>query len=168
MGDFSLELTEKYKLSGSNFLDWRVRMKSILRMKKLYSLVMGTEDAEIAAERNKIDPDRKELALEIICLNCDVKIAAQFSAEANDNPMLLWKSIDKFYQPKTVQNQTTYLSRIFSTFLPKAKLEEALNKLLENTRTLCSLIDDNNVTPSSFLDSVVAMWTIINLPTDYN
>ncbi|MBW0479363.1 hypothetical protein O181_019078 [Austropuccinia psidii MF-1] len=129
-------------------------------------MVMGTEDAEIAAKRNKIDPDRKELAFEIICLNCDVKIAAQFSAEANDDPMLLWKSIDKFYQPKTVQNQTTYLSRIFSTFLPKTKLEEALNKLLENTRTLCSLIDDK-VTPSSLLDSVVAMWTIINLPNDY-
>ncbi|MBW0482675.1 hypothetical protein O181_022390 [Austropuccinia psidii MF-1] len=157
MGNFSLELTEKYKFTGSNFLDWRVRMKSILHMKKLYSLVMGTEDAEITAKRNKIDPDQKELAFKIICLNYNVKIAAQFSAEANDDPMLLWKSIDKFYQPKTVQNQTTYLSRIFSTFLPKAKLEEALNKLLENTRTLCSLIDDNNVTPSSLLDSFLAI-----------
>ncbi|MBW0566878.1 hypothetical protein O181_106593 [Austropuccinia psidii MF-1] len=85
MGDFSLELTEKYKLTGSNFLDWRVRMKSILCMKKLYSLVMGTEDTEIAAKRNKIDPNQKELAFKIICLNCNVKISAQFSAEANDN-----------------------------------------------------------------------------------
>ncbi|MBW0499360.1 hypothetical protein O181_039075 [Austropuccinia psidii MF-1] len=136
-------------------------------MKKLYSLVMGTEDTEVAVERNKIDSDRKELAFEIICKNCDVKIAAQFSAEANDDPMLLWKSIDKFYQPKTVQNQTTYQSRIFSTFLPKSKMEEALNKLLENTRALCSPIHDNSVTPSSLLDSVVAMWTIINLPNNY-
>ncbi|MBW0482383.1 hypothetical protein O181_022098 [Austropuccinia psidii MF-1] len=104
MGDFSLELTGKYKLSGSNFLDWRVRMNSILCMKKLYSLVRGTEDAEIAAKRKKIDPDKKELAFEIICLNCNVKIAAQFSAEANNDPMLLWKGNDKFYQPKTVQN----------------------------------------------------------------
>ncbi|MBW0537040.1 hypothetical protein O181_076755 [Austropuccinia psidii MF-1] len=98
-------------------------------MKKPYSLVMGTEDVEIASKGKKINPDQKELAFEIICINCDVKIAAQFSAEANDNPILLWKSIDKFYQPNTIQNQITYLSRIFSTFLPKAKLEEALNKL---------------------------------------
>ncbi|MBW0508582.1 hypothetical protein O181_048297 [Austropuccinia psidii MF-1] len=124
---------------------------------------MGTEDTEIAAERNKIDPDQKEVVFEIICINCNVKIAAQFSAEENDNPLLLWKSIDKFYQPKTLKNGTMYLSRIFFTFLPKAKLEEALNILLGNTQTLCSLINNNNITPSSLLDSIVAMWTIINL-----
>ncbi|MBW0549951.1 hypothetical protein O181_089666 [Austropuccinia psidii MF-1] len=166
MGDFSLELTEKYKLSGSNFLDWRFRMKSILCMKKLYSLVMGTEDTDIYSKRNKIDPDRKEITFEIIFIDSIAKLAVQFSAEANDNPMLLWKSIDKFYEPKTVQNQIMYPSRIFSSFLPKAKLEKAL-KNLENTQTLCIPLDNNSITSSIPLDSVVAMWKIINLPNYY-
>ncbi|MBW0537240.1 hypothetical protein O181_076955 [Austropuccinia psidii MF-1] len=113
MVEYSIELAEKYKLSGSNFLDWK------------------------------------------------------FSSEANNNPTILWKSINKYYQPKTIQNQTTYLKRIFSTNLQKNKLEEVLNKLHENTQQLCSLIDDKTVNPSTLPDSVVAMWTIRNLPEDY-
>ncbi|MBW0497553.1 hypothetical protein O181_037268 [Austropuccinia psidii MF-1] len=167
MVEYSIELAEKYKLSGNNFLDWKVRMKSILTFKKLYALATGTENAEIASERDKLDPERRDLAFEIICINCNVKIAAQFSAEANNDPMVLWTSIDKYYQPKTIQNQTTYLKRIFSTHLQKHKLEETLNKLHENTRQLCSLIDDKTVKPSILLDSVVAMWTIRNLPEEY-
>ncbi|MBW0517420.1 hypothetical protein O181_057135 [Austropuccinia psidii MF-1] len=101
--------------------------------KKLYALVTGTEDPYTASERDKLDPERRDLAFEIICINCNVKIAAQFSAEANNDPMALWKSIDKYYQPKTIQNQTTYLKKIFSTHLQKSKLEETLTKLHENT-----------------------------------
>ncbi|MBW0494085.1 hypothetical protein O181_033800 [Austropuccinia psidii MF-1] len=167
MVEYSIELAEKYKLSGSNFLDWKVRTKSILTFKRLYALATGTESIEIAADRDKLDPEGRDLAFEIICINCDVEIAAQFSSEANNNPKVLWKSINKYYQPKTVQNQTTYLKRIFSTHLQKNRLEEALNKLHENTRQLCSLIDDKTVKPSTLLDSVVAMWTIRNLPEDY-
>ncbi|MBW0536279.1 hypothetical protein O181_075994 [Austropuccinia psidii MF-1] len=89
MVEYSIELAEKYKLSGSNFLDWKVRMKSILTFKKLYALVAGTEDLNTASERDKLDPERRDLAFEIICINCDVEIAAQFSAEANNDPMAL-------------------------------------------------------------------------------
>ncbi|MBW0487708.1 hypothetical protein O181_027423 [Austropuccinia psidii MF-1] len=81
--------------------------------------------------------------------------------------MLLWKRIDKFYQPKTIQNQIAYSSRISYNFLHKEKLEEALNELSENTGTLCRLIKDNIVTPSSLLDLAVAMCTIISLPDYY-
>ncbi|MBW0519011.1 hypothetical protein O181_058726 [Austropuccinia psidii MF-1] len=157
MVKYSIELAEKYKLSGSNFIDWKVRMKSILTFKKLYALAIGTENIEMAAERDKLDPEQRDLAFEIICINCDVKIAAQFSSKANNDPTILWSNINKYYQPKTIQNQTTYLKRIFSTFLQKNKLEEALNKLVENTRQLCSLIDDKMVKPSVLLDSVVAI-----------
>ena len=47
------------------------------------------------------------------------------------------------------------------------KLEENLTTLAENTRNLCNLIDDDKVKPSVLLDSVIAMWAIINLPEDY-
>ncbi|MBW0479729.1 hypothetical protein O181_019444 [Austropuccinia psidii MF-1] len=145
MGEFNIELIEKHKLNDNNFVNWKVCMKSILRIKRLYNLVEGTETATFSLEQDKIDPTRKELAFEIICINCDVKIASQFSAEANDDPAKLWKSIDSFYQPKTIQNQTSYLNRIFSSHLPKARLEEVLNRILEQT----------------------LMWVIINLPAKY-
>ncbi|MBW0505939.1 hypothetical protein O181_045654 [Austropuccinia psidii MF-1] len=138
MVEYSIELAEKYKPSGSNFLNWKVRMKCILTFKRLYALATGTESIEIA-----------------------------FFSEANNDPTILCTSIDKYYQPKTIQNETTYLKRIISTHLQKNRLEEVLNKLHENTRQLCSLIDDKTVKPSTLLDSVVAMWTIRNLPEDY-
>ncbi|MBW0545432.1 hypothetical protein O181_085147 [Austropuccinia psidii MF-1] len=116
-------------------------MKSILTFKRLYALATGTESTKIAADRDKLDPERRDLAFEIICINCDVKIAAQFSSEANNNPKILWTSIDK--------------------------LEEVLNKLHENTRQLCSLIENKTVKPSTLLDSLVAMWKIRNLLEDY-
>ncbi|MBW0467907.1 hypothetical protein O181_007622 [Austropuccinia psidii MF-1] len=60
-----------------------------------------------------------------------------------------------------------YLKRILSTRLQKNRLEEVLNKLHENTRQLCSIIDKRTVKLSTHLDSVVAMWTIRNFPEDY-
>ncbi|MBW0490756.1 hypothetical protein O181_030471 [Austropuccinia psidii MF-1] len=110
-------------------------MKSILTFKILYSLATGIERTKIAAYRDKLDPKR-ELEFIIVCINCNVKIASQFSSEANNNPKILWESIDKYYQPKTIQNQDMYLKRIFPTHLQENRLEEALNKLHENTRQL--------------------------------
>ncbi|MBW0497575.1 hypothetical protein O181_037290 [Austropuccinia psidii MF-1] len=95
MVKYSIELAEKYKLSGSNFMHWKVRMKSILTFKKLDTLATGTESTKTAAKRDKIDLEQQDLEFEIICINCDVKIAAQFSSEANNDPTFLWKSIDK-------------------------------------------------------------------------
>ncbi|MBW0466863.1 hypothetical protein O181_006578 [Austropuccinia psidii MF-1] len=139
-------------------------MKSILTIKNLYVLATGTKSTKTAAERDKLDPEQGDLEFKIICINCDVKIAAQFSSEANNDPTILWSSIDKYYQPKTIQDQTMYLKQIFSTFLQKHKLEEALNKLLKKTQHLCSLIHNETVKPSVLLDCVVAMWVIRNLP----
>ncbi|MBW0481579.1 hypothetical protein O181_021294 [Austropuccinia psidii MF-1] len=133
MVEYSIELAKKYKLAGRSFIDWKVRMKSILTFKKLYALATGTKSIKMAAEKDKLDPERQDLAFEIICINCDVKIAAQFSFEANNDPTILWSSIDRYYQTKIIQNQTTYLKQIFSTSLQKNKLEEELNKLLKNT-----------------------------------
>ncbi|MBW0505942.1 hypothetical protein O181_045657 [Austropuccinia psidii MF-1] len=111
-------------------------MKSILTFKRLYALAKGTERIEIADDRDKLYPERRDLAFEIIFINCNVKIAAQFSSEANNNPTILQTSINKYYQPKTIQNQTTYLKRIFSTHFQKNRPEEVLNKLHENTQQL--------------------------------
>ncbi|MBW0514000.1 hypothetical protein O181_053715 [Austropuccinia psidii MF-1] len=150
----------------SNFLDCKLRIKSILTFKKLSALGTGTESNSTATERDKLDPEQRELELEIICINCDVKIASQFSAEANNDPTTLWSSIDKYYQPKTIQNQTTYLRHIFPAHLHKKKLEKTSNKLHKNTQQLCSVIENKTVKPSVLLDSVVTMWEIRNIPED--
>ncbi|MBW0480604.1 hypothetical protein O181_020319 [Austropuccinia psidii MF-1] len=86
MVEYRIEWAEKYQLSGRNFLDWKVRMKSILTFKKLYALSTGTDSAETATERGKLDPEQRDSAFEIICINCDFKIEAPFSTEANNDP----------------------------------------------------------------------------------
>ncbi|MBW0523037.1 hypothetical protein O181_062752 [Austropuccinia psidii MF-1] len=136
MIQYSIELAKKYKLSGRNFLNWKVRMKLILTFKILYAIANGTERIKIASDRDKQDPQRRDLAFEIHCINCNVTLATQFSSEANNNPRILCTIIDKYDQPKTIQNKTAYLKRIFSTHLQKNRLEEALNKLHENTGKL--------------------------------
>ncbi|MBW0536889.1 hypothetical protein O181_076604 [Austropuccinia psidii MF-1] len=114
MVKYRIELAEKYKLSGSNFIDWKVRMKSILTFKKLYALATSTKRTKTAAERDKIDPEQLDLAFEIICINCDVKIAAQFSSEAKNDPTFLWTSIDKHYQPRLSKIKTRTKTNILS------------------------------------------------------
>ncbi|MBW0467908.1 hypothetical protein O181_007623 [Austropuccinia psidii MF-1] len=89
MVEYSIELAEKYKLSGSNFLDWKLRMKSILTFKRLYALATGTESTKIAADRDKLEPERRDLEFEIICINCIIKIAAKSSSAANNDPTIL-------------------------------------------------------------------------------
>ncbi|MBW0481288.1 hypothetical protein O181_021003 [Austropuccinia psidii MF-1] len=142
-------------------------MKSILTFKKRCALATSTKSTETAAERDKLDPEQGDLAFEIIFINGNVKIAPQLSSEANNDPIILWSSINKYYQPETIRNQTTYLKQIFATFLQKNKLGEALNKLFYNTQQLCRLIDDRTLKLSVLLYSVVAMWVIGNLPEEY-
>jgi hypothetical protein len=103
----------------------------------------------------------------ILTLNCDVKIVSQFSDEADDGPCKLWELLENFYQPKTIQNQSTFLNQIFTTVLMSDKLEANLTTLYKNSRILCSLIDDKKTKPSTLLDSVIATWDIINLPDDF-
>ncbi|MBW0461117.1 hypothetical protein O181_000832 [Austropuccinia psidii MF-1] len=165
--DFNPELSNKYKLTGSNYIDWKQRMRSLLLIRGYYDMVTGQESPYKCAEQEKIDPDRKCIAYAIISINCNVKIASQFDNKCNLNPTTLWTCLEEFYLPKTVQNQATYLSRIFSTPLSKGNLALGIEKIQELTCNLCSLINDQAVKPSILLDSVVAPWVIINLPLEY-
>ncbi|MBW0576011.1 hypothetical protein O181_115726 [Austropuccinia psidii MF-1] len=158
MSDLKIELSNKYKLNGSNFLDWKDRMEAILSLKGFLALVRGTETPSVSTDRDKMDPSRRERAFAILRLNCDVKVVSKFVSDTNEDPKAFWQAVDAFYQPKTIQNQAQYLSRIFSTPLTAIRLEENLNSLAENTRNLCNLIDDKQITPSSMVESVVAMW----------
>lgn len=167
MVELSIELGEKNKLTGANYLEWKSKVSSILQLKHLLRLVLGKETIEECELEDKRDRNRSDDALAILKINCDTKLAEQFDLESKGNPQIFWKLLKEHFQPKTVQNQATYLNRIFSTNLASHNLEETLNKLAYNTRQLCALIDDNNTKPSILLDSVIAMWSIINLPPEF-
>ncbi|MBW0505366.1 hypothetical protein O181_045081 [Austropuccinia psidii MF-1] len=79
-------------------------MEAILSLKGCLALVRGTETPSIATYRNKMDPNRRERAFAILRLNCDVKVASKFLLDTNKDPKAFWKSVDAFYQPKTIQN----------------------------------------------------------------
>ncbi|KAH9469463.1 hypothetical protein MJO29_003652 [Puccinia striiformis f. sp. tritici] len=167
MVEFSVDLGEKNKLTGANYLDWKSKISSILQLKHLLRLVLKKESTEEAALADKLDQNRYDDALAILKINCDTKIADQFDLEAEGNPSEFWKLLQEHYQPKSIQNQATYLNRIFTTVLNSNDLEETLSNLSYNTRQLCALIDDSKTKPSMLLDTVIAMWCIINLLSEY-
>ncbi|PLW29473.1 hypothetical protein PCANC_26058 [Puccinia coronata f. sp. avenae] len=167
MVDLAVELKENAKLSGTNYLEWKIKISAILQLKHLLKLVNGPESAEEAEKRDSVDPNCYEDALAILVLNCNSKISARFSHESKEDPKIFWKLLDEYYQPKTVQNQATYLNQIFSTIISSTNLKTTLNSISDNCRLLCSIIDDKTTTPSELLDSVIAMWVLFNLPPKF-
>ena len=132
MVNLAVELKDNAKLSGSNYLEWKIKISAILQLKHLLKLVNGTKSAEDAKKQDKVDPNCYEDTLTILVLNCDSKISARFSHESKEDPKTFWKLLDKYYQPKTVQNQATYLNRIFSTIISSTNLETTLNSISKN------------------------------------
>jgi hypothetical protein len=167
MVDLAVELKDNAKLLGTNYLEWKIKISAILQLKHLLKLINGTETPEEAEKRDKADPDQHEDTLAILVLNCNSKISARFSHESKEDPKAFWKLLDEYYQPKTVQNQATYLNWIFSTLITSNNLEATLNSISDNCRLLCSIIDDKTTTPSKLLDSVIAMWVLFNLPPEF-
>ncbi|KAI7954364.1 hypothetical protein MJO28_004764 [Puccinia striiformis f. sp. tritici] len=167
MVEFSVDLGEKNKLSGSNYLDWKSKISSVLQLKHLLRLVLKKESSEEASLADKLDRNRYDDALAILKINCETRIADQFDLEAGGSPSEFWRLLQEHYQPKSIQNQATYLNRIFTTVLNSNDLEETLTTLSYNTRQLCDLIDDEKTKPSALLNTVIAMWCIINLPAEY-
>ncbi|MBW0535166.1 hypothetical protein O181_074881 [Austropuccinia psidii MF-1] len=165
MNNRNFELPEDLKLSSSNYLQWKPRMKNLLTLFGYYHLITRTETDEESSAADKLDPCRKEKALAILCLNCDVKIANQFILESNNDPSTFWEVIDKSFSPKSVQNQTKYLNEIFSFDLSSGQIDNNIKDIMTITRNLCSLIDDSKTKPSVLIDSMIAMWVIINLPS---
>ncbi|MBW0555354.1 hypothetical protein O181_095069 [Austropuccinia psidii MF-1] len=164
MNNRNFELPEELKLSSTNYLQWKPRMKNLLTLFGYYHLITRTETEEESTISDKLDPRQKEKALAILCLNCNVKVADQFILESNDNPSAFWEIVDKSFSLKSVQNQTKYLNEIFSFDLTSGQIDKNIKEIMSITRNLCSLIDDNKTKPSLLIDSMIAMWFIINLP----
>ncbi|MBW0543094.1 hypothetical protein O181_082809 [Austropuccinia psidii MF-1] len=165
MNNRNFELPEDLKLSSCNYLQWKPRLKNLLTLFGYYHLITRTETDEESTAADKLDLHRKQKALAILCLNCDVKIAAQFILERNNDPSTFWEVINKSVSPKSVQNQTRYLNEIFSFDLSSGPIDNNIKDIMTITRNLCSLIDDNKTKPPVLIDSMIAMWVIIKLPS---
>ncbi|MBW0473280.1 hypothetical protein O181_012995 [Austropuccinia psidii MF-1] len=93
MKNRNFKLPEDLRLSSSNYLQWKPRMKNLLTLFGYYHLITKTETDQDSTAADKLDPRRKEKALAILCLNCNMKIANQFILESNDDPSTFWEVI---------------------------------------------------------------------------
>ncbi|MBW0472692.1 hypothetical protein O181_012407 [Austropuccinia psidii MF-1] len=164
MGEFSLELNKKDKLNDTNYLEWVSRMEGILTLKNYYGLVTDTELPEEIAENDKLEPRRKQRAAALLKINCAIRIGNKFYTKSKKDPATFWKLAQEFYQPKSIQNQTMYLGKIFSTQLLDDQIKDNMSFILENTLHLYTLFSGLTISPEDLIDSVIAMWVIINLP----
>ncbi|MBW0479872.1 hypothetical protein O181_019587 [Austropuccinia psidii MF-1] len=121
-------------------------MESILTFKNYLGLVTDTETEEERLENDKIEPRHKQQAMALLRISCVVCIAQEY------------------FQPKTIQNQTSYLDKIFSTQFADDQIKEVMLSILENTQQLRSLFSGLTIPPEDLINSVIAMWVIINLP----
>ncbi|MBW0545923.1 hypothetical protein O181_085638 [Austropuccinia psidii MF-1] len=133
MGEFSLELNEKDKPNDTSYLKWVPRMEGILTLKNYYGLVTDTELPEEIAESNKLEPCRKQQAAALLKINCAIRIGNKFYTEYEKDSATFWKLSQEFYQPKSIQNQTMYLGKIFSTQLLDNQIKDNMSFILENT-----------------------------------
>ncbi|MBW0567209.1 hypothetical protein O181_106924 [Austropuccinia psidii MF-1] len=163
MGEFPLELNDSDKLNDSNYLDWVSRMESNLTLKNYYGLITNSETPE-ASENDKLEPHRSKRAAALLKINCIVRLGNKFYSDSKKDPTEFWRLGQEFFQPKTIQNQTTYLDKIFSTQLNDEHIRANMLTILENTLHLRNLFSGLTTSPKDLIDSVIAMWVIINLP----
>ncbi|MBW0510060.1 hypothetical protein O181_049775 [Austropuccinia psidii MF-1] len=167
MGEFTIELNKNDKLNDTNYLDWVSRMEGILTLKNYYGLVTNTKTPEEVIENDKLEPRRRHKAAALLKNNCIGRLRNKFYTDSKKDPDVFWKLTQKFYQPKSIQKQTSYLNKIFSTHLIDKNIKEAMSFILENTLHLQTLFSGLTISPESLIDSVIAMWVIINLPNRF-
>ncbi|MBW0474575.1 hypothetical protein O181_014290 [Austropuccinia psidii MF-1] len=133
MGEFTLELNDSDKLNDSKYLNWLSRMESILTLKNCYGLVTNSETPEETADKNKLEPQKRQRAASLLKINCIVRLGNTFYANSKNYLAEFWRLAQEFFQPKTIQNQTTYLEKIFSPQLNDEHIRKNMSTILKNT-----------------------------------
>ncbi|PLW47661.1 hypothetical protein PCASD_04105 [Puccinia coronata f. sp. avenae] len=104
--------SEKYhvpKLTADKFVDWMVKMKSVLEAKELYQLVLGKEPTKVRGEDGKVYEVNQLLRLDkahaLIITWVHSSISGRVRKDGgNDNPQKLWKNILDFGASKKEAN----------------------------------------------------------------
>ncbi|PLW32397.1 hypothetical protein PCANC_20227 [Puccinia coronata f. sp. avenae] len=96
--------SEKYQipeLTADNYVDWIVKMKSVLKAKELYQLVLGKEPTKVCGEDGRIIEINQSLCLKkahaLIITRFHSSISRRVRKDgANECPIKLWKNILEF------------------------------------------------------------------------
>ncbi|KNZ49606.1 uncharacterized protein VP01_4908g1 [Puccinia sorghi] len=94
-------------LTSENFLEWRFKMKNVLRGKGLYNLVSGEKLRGADGKFVSADdfPDLKDKALSIISPRIHKSLISTVTAGGGeDDPVVLWKNILNFGSSKKEAN----------------------------------------------------------------
>ncbi|MBW0466023.1 hypothetical protein O181_005738 [Austropuccinia psidii MF-1] len=158
MGEFSLEIDKEEKLNDINYLEWVSRMESILTLKNYLGLVTETKTEEEPLVSNKIEPRRRQRAVALLRINCIVRMGNEFYSESKKDPVKFWRLAQEYFQPITIQNQTSCLDKIFSTQFADNQIKEVMSSILENTQQLRSLFSGLTIPPEDLIDSVIAIF----------
>ncbi|MBW0504908.1 hypothetical protein O181_044623 [Austropuccinia psidii MF-1] len=164
MGKFMLELNKSDKLNDLSYLDWVSLMERIMTLKNYYGLVTNSETPEETANNDKLETRRRQRAAALLKINCIVRLGNKFYIDSKKDPAEFWRLTQEFFQPKTIQNQTTDLNKILSTQLNDEHIRENMSTILENTFHLRTLFCGLTISPKDLIDSVIAMWVIIKIP----
>ncbi|PLW52556.1 hypothetical protein PCANC_07692 [Puccinia coronata f. sp. avenae] len=93
--------SEKYQipeLTADNYVDWIVKMKSVLEAKELYQLVLGKELTKVRGEDGRIIEINQSLLLDkahaLIITRVHSSISSRVCKDGADEcPLKLWKNI---------------------------------------------------------------------------
>jgi hypothetical protein len=104
--------TEKYhvpKLTADNYVNWMIKMKSVLKAKELYQLVLGKEPTKACNSNGKLedfnDSRRLDKAHALIITRIHSSISSQVHKNGGkDDPIKLWANIIKFGASKKQEN----------------------------------------------------------------
>jgi hypothetical protein len=146
--------TKKYqipKLTSDNYVDWIVKMKSVLKAKELYQLVLGKEPTKVRGKDGKIIDIDQSLCLDkahaLIITQVHSSISGCVRKDgAEDCPIKLWKNILEFGASKKEANVFKAWYRLMHLPLRYNNVSDFISKFWDGLATLQSLdvkIDKN-------------------------
>jgi hypothetical protein len=139
--------SEKYqipKLTADNYVDWIVKMKSVLKAKELYQLVLGKELTKVRGEDGRIIEINQSLRLDkahaLIITRVHSSISSRVCKDgANECPIKLWKNILKFGASKKEANMFKAWYRLLHLPLQSDNVQDFIFKFWDGVAVLQSL-----------------------------
>jgi hypothetical protein len=132
------------ELTAENFVDWMIKMKSALKAKELYQLVLGKEPTKVRGNDGKLyDVDqslRLDKAHALIITHVHSSISGCFRKDGgDDDPQILWKNILAFGASKKEANIFKAWYRLLHLQLRLENVQDFISKFWDGVAVLQSL-----------------------------
>ncbi|KNZ47942.1 uncharacterized protein VP01_6026g1, partial [Puccinia sorghi] len=139
--------SEKYhvpELTADNFVDWVIKMKSTLKAKELYQLVIGKEPSKVRGEDGKIIDFDQSLRLDkahaLIITRVHSSISGRVRKNGGDEcPKKLWTNILEFGSSKKQSNVFKAWYRLLHLPLQSNDVAGFISKFWDGVAVLQSL-----------------------------